>query len=518
MLNLERRLTPRMAVEGLSYVNLEADNGGIILNISEGGLCFQSNIPVQQPTTIRIWLVRQGVRAEGQAGRTNDAQTGRGSSRFIESGSELSWTDAKRKTGGLRFTNMPAEAREEIRVWISQNAARVNTGHNAATKTPVLVKTTSPNAKRPGMSALKQSTIALLERSRNTVAPRRLNGFSGGLVKGIVVSALAGAGYLLATHRSELGNSLIQMGERIGGNAVAESKATTTQAALPEPARTAPVLVPQPESIVPELPITREKPAAVKVESATPGKASALTASVILPAVPASLSGTATGNAPPVVTPAEPAVSDAPLDSSSVVPSAGAPKTESGIRPTIQTAPSRGVESGLTSEKFLDVGQFNERVWANKTTEQLSLAGYHTAVVEKGAFWKKSFHVLVGPYGSEEAAEEAHKTLTSRGFTPRSFERGVKRLTLPSGLKLDGKFIPSGDCVIHWESYMPDAFVKFEDERGMGITVEGKWVKRDGRHDQDAIVYTRNNDGSRTLVELRLSGRGQVLVFGKGRT
>jgi hypothetical protein len=116
MVTTDRRQTPRMKVKGLAYVNLDPDNGGIILDISEGGLCFQSTGPVKQTETIRFWYSHRSHRIMA---RQVEAQT-RGVSRLIEAGSELAWTDETRKKGGLRFTNLSAEAREQIREWIRQ--------------------------------------------------------------------------------------------------------------------------------------------------------------------------------------------------------------------------------------------------------------------------------------------------------------------------------------------------------------------------------------------------------------
>jgi hypothetical protein len=54
----------------------------------------------------------------------------------------------------------------------------------------------------------------------------------------------------------------------------------------------------------------------------------------------------------------------------------------------------------MAAEKFLEVGKFNKRVWADKTTDKLSQFGFPFSVVQKNNLWKKSYQVLVGPYGS----------------------------------------------------------------------------------------------------------------------
>jgi len=126
-----------------------------------------------------------------------------------------------------------------------------------------------------------------------------------------------------------------------------------------------------------------------------------------------------------------------------------------------------------------------------------------------------SYQVLVGPYDSEADAESAHANLVSRGFRPRSYERGSRSLTFFSGLTVNGARLPDGDLLITWESYVPDAIVKFEKDGSVIGTTDGKWEQRGVKYGDDAIVYRKNSDGSRTLLEIRFSGMNQALVFGK---
>ena len=86
-------------MERFAYINIEPSNGGSVLNVSEGGLCFHSIAPVQRSGTIRFWF------------REHD--------RRIEVEGHLVWTDKAQKTAGLRFTNLPEEAREPMRSWTS---------------------------------------------------------------------------------------------------------------------------------------------------------------------------------------------------------------------------------------------------------------------------------------------------------------------------------------------------------------------------------------------------------------
>src|SRR5271169_4864784 len=101
----ERRLAERTTLNSVVYINFDSNNGGIVLNVSGGGLCFHSYAPVQRNGTIRFWFSEHKQR--------------------IEADGELAWTDGTQKTGGLRFTALPAEGREQIRNWISQPTIRL---------------------------------------------------------------------------------------------------------------------------------------------------------------------------------------------------------------------------------------------------------------------------------------------------------------------------------------------------------------------------------------------------------
>jgi hypothetical protein len=126
-----------------------------------------------------------------------------------------------------------------------------------------------------------------------------------------------------------------------------------------------------------------------------------------------------------------------------------------------------------------------------------------------------SYYVLVGPYGNDREVKAAHQGLMSRGFKPRSFERGSRNFSTGSGFKLNGIPISFGDYFISWEAYASDAVVKFEDKRSVVITTEAKLIRGPRWHSNNASVYIINADGSRTLIEIRFAGTNHTLVFGK---
>jgi hypothetical protein len=57
--------------------------------------------------------------------------------------------------------------------------------------------------------------------------------------------------------------------------------------------------------------------------------------------------------------------------------------------------------------------------------------------------------------------------------------------------------------------------VKFEKDGSVIGTTDGKWEKRDVKYRDDAIVYRKNPDGTRTLLEIRFAGMSEALVFAK---
>ena len=516
----ERRQAPRITVKGLAYVNLDRDNGGIILNISEGGLCFQSTAPVQCTETIRFWFSYRSQRIEADVGE-NEAQT-RDVPGFIETGGELAWTDDAQKRGGLRFTNLPPEARKKIRDWIRQPSL-VKINEKSAPSSPSSDKSPVLNVKRSDTNAARSDSTGLEALFRNVQPGRLWTGFSGGLVAGLLVSTIVVAVFLLLSHSHELGDSLIQLGERLGGRSWAGSQ---------EPHSTAP----GPPSVSPEPkagPAELQRLAAAPVQAPLPKK---LVSTAIPAAAKASgveLEGashdTLADSAPSVKVSGTPAVSstaDLPLVPEIVVaptsePSASmfgatAPEMELRSRPSVHIEPSKVGDIGMRSEKYLEVGKFKEKLLADRTTGQLSQLGFPATVIQRNRFLGKSYQVLVGPYGSDRDAEAVHKDLASLGFTPRSYERGQRDFSLPPALKVGGTHLPVGYCMISWESYTPNAIVKFESDRGMSVTVEGKWVNQGARYSQNAIVYVENRDGSRTLLEIRFIRMGQTLVFRRG--
>jgi cell division protein FtsN len=532
MARTDRRRTLRMTVSDLAYVNLDPDNGGTILNISEGGLSFQARAPIRKTERIRFWYSYRRRRVQSGGGGSLEVQA-TGISRFIEVNSELTWTDPTQKKGGLRFINLSAQAREQIREWICQPELVTTKTIPAAVvrKTPFLV------AIRPSPNAIPEALDKLKDIVQRVRSIRLWRGFSGGLLVGVLVSGIAASTIYLGSHGQAVGDSLIRMGERLGGKSegkpsdvevqangsVSNTGSALMQSAMPELMKgweEAKVGGPEEQSAEPVDESPRAKAHATPaltllasnkaVEEKSMGQLGAYP-TVALPAQVTDSENRELVSGVRVVAP-ESVTAPAAEPSGLMLPvSAG------GIEPAkmlaVHVEPSKAVNSvGEGSERYLEVGKFKEKLLATEKNEELSNLGFPSTIVEKSRFLGKSYQVLVGPYGNDQQAEVAHKTLASDGFTPRSYERGKRDFALPRALIVGGKRLPAGYCVISWESYLPDAVVKIEAEQS--ITLDAKWVRRPVNYTENAVAYQLNGDGTRTLVEIRFSGMQQALVFG----
>jgi len=100
----ERERRQKARREQLLYVELGMENGGVVLDISEGGIRFQAVSPLQE-----------GARAHF---RIDLDET-----RHVEGYGQLMWTDGTGRIAGLSFTELSETARRQIRGYLQQPAA-----------------------------------------------------------------------------------------------------------------------------------------------------------------------------------------------------------------------------------------------------------------------------------------------------------------------------------------------------------------------------------------------------------
>jgi hypothetical protein len=100
---LERREKTRKVPDQFAFLQLEQDDGGTVVDISEGGLRFESFAPVQKTGPIHFWFslnLRERIEAWG----------------------EVAWTDAEQKSGGLKFLSLSEGGRDQIREYLGRSS------------------------------------------------------------------------------------------------------------------------------------------------------------------------------------------------------------------------------------------------------------------------------------------------------------------------------------------------------------------------------------------------------------
>lgn len=463
-------MAPRTLIESLTYISFGSNNPGIVLDISEGGLRFRVLSPIQEKEQpLHFWFSAEGQRVDAQG--------------------ELMWVDEKQVTGGLRFSSVSAETRQHIRQLVCQ----ANPALPSADFT----------AKRKLLSAVAADDPVALEPVRfpsRTEKRQKLGVFARGLLCGLALATVVVSGILLHVERGHFGAALIKAGEWLtaksspsGPSAAPQSSATAVvpDASLsPNPGGAASGNAKRPEVIV-------QEPAVVVAG--------------VSPATPMPM-------ADPRRSPA--LISPAPVSN----PASGIPdstvETEAALKPqpnndSLAAAERAGERIGNAtpgSNKYLDFREFRQKASAEKMSETLGQAGFHTSVTHRGHLFLSSYHVMVGPYTSDTEVETARNDLESRGFRPESRSRLSRRFTLPA-MTLADKDTVVKDCVISWDPNSSAATVTFVKGESVVLKTQGKWVKRVGSFKLDAVLSDSNNRGPLTLLEIQCHGMNQALVL-----
>ena len=118
-LTTERRQNARHPVRPTEYIEIGDSNGGIILDISEGGMAVASAQALvgNQTLTFRFQLPR--------------------SLETIETSGEINWIGETKKRAGVRFVDLPVEAREQIHKWIDSQTSGYSNGEQKSNRSAV---------------------------------------------------------------------------------------------------------------------------------------------------------------------------------------------------------------------------------------------------------------------------------------------------------------------------------------------------------------------------------------------
>ena len=99
----DRRAHPRQRIRSLAYVHLGEGNGGIILNISEGGIGVHAAEALDEGEGV----ISMGIEIPRSRKR-------------LEVRGEIMWVGDSRKEAGLRFVDLQGDALRRIRSWIAR--------------------------------------------------------------------------------------------------------------------------------------------------------------------------------------------------------------------------------------------------------------------------------------------------------------------------------------------------------------------------------------------------------------
>lgn len=544
-------------MERLACINIEPDNGGIVLNVSPDGLCFHSIAPVVKNGPFHFSLLEQ--------------------TRRIAACGELTWTDEIQKVGGIRFTTLTDEAREQIQDWISQPAA-LPEGPKPTVGSVLLKAFPTFRVRRPVADPDSGSPLASAAAFPEMRVRIKLSGFARGLATGLLISLLCMSVFVFYAQRREIGQSLIHLGERLSGERLPEERlsgerpagehmageASTAGRPIGKARELKPAL-PAPQPVSPTksvLPSRNQTPD--KTQSLASAQSPTNTPSPAHPKIPPSQAAVhaQTSAAQPKNSLARPLASSAQSQLATIKPQQSAETAahtnnssvpqRSAVRNSPETAkptttaslgapsspppnadphavatPSKPEVSGLVQaagsskidlaslpEMYFELGKFKDELQARDLGDRISGLGLRPSVIQKGHLWMNSFYVLVGPYTNQDEATKTHKDLLSHGYKPRPFERGSRDFSFISGLTLSGASLPVGDFTISWESYVADAKVKFAQGNYVLATANGQWVKQPVKYHRDEYVYVRSSNGSRLLREIHFSGLDRALVFG----
>jgi hypothetical protein len=229
----ERRNARRERPPILSYIEFEPEGGGIILNISEQGLGFHAASTLRQAGPIQFCISPNPMMQ-------------------IKMTAEIAWIDDTRKFGGLRFTAISENARKQVFQWLTERGESDEDGRifdeppstlpeaiepciSAANEPPELVSVaaesgsfTTPDFATPAaLQSWDSTTVAPQpapfsgEWLNPSPRPRLRNGL---MVTCLILVLILTPIFLLQNLRHELGDSLINLGERLA----ADREATPT--------------------------------------------------------------------------------------------------------------------------------------------------------------------------------------------------------------------------------------------------------------------------------------------------
>jgi TonB family protein len=104
----DRRKHTRIQLQSLAYLQLDSENAGVIINISEGGLAFQTAEIITGLVfpRMRFWLPK--------------------SNKWLEVSGKLVWEGKSRTEAGIQFIDLNEDVQQQIRSWTQEATLHPN--------------------------------------------------------------------------------------------------------------------------------------------------------------------------------------------------------------------------------------------------------------------------------------------------------------------------------------------------------------------------------------------------------
>ena len=144
----EHKRSPRHRVDKLAYVDLGPENGGMVIDVSNGGISFQGIQPLTEGQFLQISFKLPGI------------------SQSMQAGAQVVWLNDSGKGGGLRFVDIPDQTRELVDQWLSGQAAP---GHREVNASILAIQ----EQVRTATAALEQAQNQLPRAPAKPMAPPR---------------------------------------------------------------------------------------------------------------------------------------------------------------------------------------------------------------------------------------------------------------------------------------------------------------------------------------------------------
>ena len=103
--------------------------------------------------------------------------------------------------------------------------------------------------------------------------------------------------------------------------------------------------------------------------------------------------------------------------------------------------------------------------------------------------------------------------LAASAFAASDNHKGT--LQFLDAVQVNGKQLPAGEYQVRWEGNGPDVQVTIAQGKKVLATVPGRVVDLQNKSNSDAALVKNNPDGSRTLNEIRFSGKKFSLAVGE---